>query len=134
MPIKFIPPASIECSEASITARKIIPGHPIHNINIELESPLLYRFKLDLNSEAVVAKELSPKKAIIDSNSMLNVGDGIKGDMISGLSTTIMKREKAKVHTASGRHRSSFINLNGFIFAKLEKSFRAIESKINLLA
>lgn len=100
MPVVFIPPASIECSEASITARKIIPIQPIRNTHSELRATLLYRFKLDLNSEAFIVRELSPKQAIIDRSSMLDSGDGIKGDMISGFSTTLMKPDKAKVQSA----------------------------------
>lgn len=133
MPIKFTLPASIECSKASIAARKIIPGQPIRNIYPQLNSPLLYRFKLDFNCEAVIVDELDPKQAIVSDDSMLVAGDGIKGDMISALSTTIMKREKAKIKTASGRHQASLITLKGFIFAKLEKPFRAIENRIYLL-
>jgi len=133
MPVAFVPPASIECRQSSITARKINPGQPIRNEHAALMGRFLYRFKLDFNSEAYVMQELDPKMAIIDSRSMLNEGDGIKGDMISGLSSSLMKRDNATLVSASGRHRASFLRLSGFVYAKLEKSFRGIENKIRLL-
>ena len=133
MPIVFFPPASIECIEAFVTARKIIPSLPVRNSYKEIKVALLFPYKLDRNCEAIVKRELEPKKALVDPRSMLSAGDGIRGCMISGVCTKVVKQDKATVRKASGRHQASLIVLGDFVFAKLEKPFKALENKINLL-
>jgi hypothetical protein len=133
MTVAYLPPASIECVECLITARKIIPSLPVKSMYRDTNFSLLYPFKLDRNCEATISRELEPKAAIVDQRSMLSSGDGVRGLMISGLSASLPKQDRAAVRSTSGRHQASHISLNGFVFAKLEKPFRALENKINLL-
>jgi len=129
MTLAYIPPASIECDEASIKTRRIVTRPPQRNQNSRLKRPLIYPFKLDLNSEAYVKKELKPKEPIFDSKSMLNVGDGIIGAIISGLSGLPIRKNRATVKKGSGTHKASFLDIEGFVYVKLEKAFRGIEAK-----
>ena len=129
MTIKYDCPASIECEESNLKSRKIIPLQPVKNTSMEIRSKLLYPFKLDRNSEAYIKKELVPKKAIINDDSMLNFEDGIKGDMISGFSGTLINKNRIKVEKGSSTHKAQFLILKEFVYAKLEKSYKAIEDK-----
>ncbi len=134
MMIKYVLPASIECNRSSLIARKIILHAPIRNIYPRLKAILLYPYKLDLNSEANITEECDPKEHIINKESMLAVGDGIKGDMIYCLTKSPIKASVVK--PTSGRHKASHISTKDFTYAKLEKSFKSIEGmqKHKLLA
>ncbi|MDP3111586.1 MAG: hypothetical protein Q8M71_05750 [Thermodesulfovibrionales bacterium] len=133
MSVSYSPQSSIEGAVVSLKARKINLQLPRRNTYTKLKVSVIYPYKLDRNSEAVILKELKPKKFIIRHNSMLSVGDKIKGDMISGLSTVIIKLGKAKIKRGSGTHKASFLSVKGFIFAKLEKSFASLERKANMI-
>ncbi len=122
MILSYKTPASIECDTASIKTRKIEPRPPIFEERLE---SIVYPFKLSLNSEAIIKKELNPKKPIIDSSSKLNIGEGISGEMIAGFSLNGIGRDNT-VKRGSSRHKASFLDVNGFVYAKLEKPYRGI--------
>lgn len=126
MNMVYLPPASIEASRAEATARKIITYNPKKDVKL---NKLVFPFKFDRNSKIVITEELDPKKTIIDEKSLLNNGDGIEGDMISGFSRAPFK---SKVVNESGRHKASLLDINSFVYAKLEKAFSAIERKYSL--
>lgn len=127
MTVAYTVPSSIECLSGFIKTRSINPLVPQKNNYPEIKSIILYRFKLDRNCEAHISKELDPKKAIVDTKSMLNVADGVKGDMISGFSTQAIKQDKAVIKKGSSTHQAQYISISGFLYAKLEKSFGSIE-------
>lgn len=127
--VKTLPPASIECNGFTIIARKITPQLPIKNLYSKIKGPTLYRYKLELNCETHIVKELSPKIAIIDEKSMLNLDDGLKGSVITGLSTTMIGMNKAKLVNASGRHKANRIKINNvFLYAKLTRAIKGQQS------
>lgn len=86
-----------------------------------------------MRREAHIVEELYPKEYKIDPASMLNAGDGIKGDMIYSLLASPIKGSTVKPTT--GRHKASHIDTKDFTYAKLEKAFRSIEKmpKMQLL-
>lgn len=122
MTIKYIPPASIEAEKATATTRRFEPLTPQKHKLLGLTFP----FKFDRNSEISITKELSPKKATIDDTSMLNENDGLKGDAISGFTLKALKPEL--IH-GSSTHKASSLSFNKFVYAKLYKSFAALEGK-----
>ncbi len=130
MPILQRIPASIECAESAIKARKVLPHLPIKNpYRVRFKNnTLIFPYKLDLNCEAHILTELDPKEPVVSKQSMLDCGDGIKGDMISGASLSPIKRDDAEVKRGSSTHKASYINLKVFLYAKLEKEFRSLEN------
>ena len=125
MTIQYNLPASIECEKAHLIARKINIQRPIKNNYPNLRPAILYNCKLDRNSEATIIEGCNPKKFYIDKNSLLDPEDGIKGDMIHCLTEGPLKTiVKKTTHT----HQASHIETKKFTYAKLEKSFKAIEN------
>ncbi len=122
MTIAYRVPASIEAEKANAKARRVKTGRPQKNSKL---SCLTFPFKLDLNTEVYIKKQLTPKKAIIDPSSLLNENDGLKGSIISGYSTKPFPSPSVK--KGSSTHKASFMEINKFVFARLEKSFKAIE-------
>ena len=123
MTIIYKPPASIEAEKANAKARKVILQKPIRN---EQLACITFPFKFDRNCEITVIKELSPKEAKIDESSMLNRDDSLCGDMIYGYSKVPVPSPSVK--KGSSTHKANFIKINKFVFAKLEKSFKALEN------
>jgi len=65
---------------------------------------------------------------------MLKLGNGLSGEMISGFSLNGMGHDNI-VKSGSGRHKASFLDVNGFVFAKLKRPYKGIrEMKPRLLA
>ena len=62
--------ASIEANKANLTARKMSPREPEKNPLLE---SIVYPFKLENNSKAIITRELDPKDYKISSTSMLNL-------------------------------------------------------------
>jgi hypothetical protein len=122
MTIKYLPPASIEAEKATAITRRFESLTPQKNKLLGLTFP----FKFDRNSEISITKELSPKEAKIDKTSMLNKDDGLKGDAISGFTLKALKPDL--IH-GSSTHKASLLLFNKFVYAKLYKSFAALEGK-----
>lgn len=118
--IKYQSPAAIECSQAKCKFRKLQPQRPIIHPRLKM----LYKFKFTKNGEVYIAQELNPKIPIIDKTSMLNTGDGIRGNIIS-ISTTSPFR-KPIVKAGSATHQAQFLLHKAFTYAKLEKSYSTI--------
>lgn len=124
----YFPPASIECKSAALKTRKLIIGRPVlHNI-LKI---LVYRCTLDMNSSATIEKELDPKKALLDNQSLLDKGASINGDSISVLSEKPIKKNKEKIKKGSSTHKASFLKTKAYTFAKLEKAYRSFENMIS---
>lgn len=104
----------IECQEALIQAKRI-------NTNLPKKDPVLkklvYIYKLQRGASATIAKELNPKIALLDSDSMLNEGDVIRGRVINCKTTRPFPRET--VQHASGRHKGQFITAREYVFCKV---------------
>lgn len=122
MTIIFVPPASIEAQKAKAQARRVNPYRPQNN---EKLSCIVFPFKLDRNSEIYIEKELTPKEALIDKSSSLNKADGLKGLIISGFSKEPFPSTSVK--KGSSTHKANFADINKFVYAKLERSFKSIE-------
>jgi hypothetical protein len=126
MPIAYESGSAIECASAHLKLRRLNLKPPRKNKYPQLKSKLLYHFKLDLNSTAIVTKELDPKTSIINARSMLNLGDGIQGDTISVLSLTNVRHDDVVVSTGSASHKAQFVDVKNFVYATLEKSFKGL--------
>lgn len=125
MPVAVLPYASIECIKALVVARKIITGLPIRNTYPQIKATIFFSYVFDRNCEATIEKECSPKVRIINNSSMLDQGDGLRGDSISSYTVSLLK---PVVKKASGRHKSSFMETKGYTYARLEKAYKAIEN------
>lgn len=122
----YMPPASIEAEKADAITRKIIQMTPVRNPKLAC---IIFPFKLDRNCEIIISKELDPKEPKIDNNSLLNLGDGLKGDMIYGFSEKSVPSPDVK--KGSSTHKASFLTIKNFVFARLEKPFKALEDQAN---
>jgi hypothetical protein len=90
----FNTPATIECNIALLKTRKLIITRPIiHNIL----KVLVYRCKMEMNSSALIEKELFPKEAKINKGSFLDKGVQIIGDSISVISKKPIKKDKVVI-------------------------------------
>ena len=122
----YVTPASIEASKGSAKTRKVIPQRPIYNKKLSCQ---VFPFKFNRNCSISIKKELVPKKAKINKLSMLNQNDKLIGDMIYGFSKVPVPSPMIK--KGSSTHKANFIEIKKFVFAKLEKSFQAIEMMTN---
>ena len=118
-------PASIECKSAALKTRKMLIGLPVkhHILNI-----LVFRCTLDRNSSATIVKELYPKKALLDNQSLLDKDTSINGDSISVLSEKPIKKNKEEIKKGSSTHKASFLKTKAYTYAKLEKAYRSFEN------
>jgi len=113
--------ASIEANSLSLKSRKYNLYPPEKHQRL---SYLVFPFKLSIDAKAIIVKELIPKKTIIKSDSLLNLNDGIQGEIISGFTEKLGKRPK--LAPGSSTHRARFVDTNGFSFAMLQREFRAL--------
>lgn len=111
-------PNSIECKKAKLTFKKFNIQRP--SIDSVLKK-LVYNFKLSQGAVAVVTKELKPKTAKIDSNSMLDLGSQIRGKILEGFSTDLIR--SPDVVPFSGKHQAQNTYASGFVFCRIFISF-----------
>lgn len=121
-----MPPASIEAERADAKTRKIIQLMPFKDAKLAC---MFFPFKLDRNCEITISKELNPKRPKVKDNSLLNLGDGLKGDMIYGFSEKNVPSPEVK--KGSSTHKANFLKIKNFVFARLEKPFKALEDQVN---
>lgn len=57
---------------------------------------------------------------------MLNQGDGIKGEMLSGFSEKPMKSNQVEVKTGSSTHKAQFVTTRGFTYVRIERTYPTI--------
>lgn len=110
--------ASIECAAASIVSRKIERTGVQNNPKLGL----CKKYKCSRNSEAKISKELSPKKALLNPSSLLDLHDKISGETISIL--TSFKKDLCAIKAPNtGRHKAQFTDVDGFTQAIIVVQF-----------
>jgi hypothetical protein len=112
----------LECQKALIKARNIVQLMPYRHAKLNEQ---VWPGKLKESAEAVIEQELSPKKAVLDPTSKLNLGDQINGKMIEGFSTHSIPRPE--VRTDSSSHRGQFSVASGFVFCRVSYIYRQIQ-------
>jgi hypothetical protein len=112
----------LECQKALIKARNIVQLMPYRHAKLNEQ---VWPWKLKESAEAVIEQELSPKKAVLDPTSKLNLGDQINGKMIEGFSTHSIPRPE--VRTDSSSHRGQFSVASGFVFCRVSYIYRQIQ-------
>jgi hypothetical protein len=121
--IRFEEPASIQGAVLTLRARRFNPYPPTKH---EYLGFLIFKFKLSDNAFAVIQKELSPKEKFWPAKeSLLNSGDGIKGDIIRGFSEQPFRPRGAVPGTSA--HRAQGVSTpEGRNFAELDRAYTAL--------
>jgi len=128
MPIYYSPHKSIECEQANLFFRKIIPKFPPQKHSIGT----LYRFKLEINGKAHIYKKLNPKKTIIHVNSHLNKDDGVKSNVLLILTTKALKKTDHVVKKILQVIKLSFFYTNILHVLKLKNNILRYHKKYGI--
>lgn len=120
--IKYRQPASIQGAILSLRARRFNPYPPSKNETLGF---LVYKFKLSDNSLAVIKKELEPKECFWrEKESLLDVDDGVAGEIIRGFTETPLK---LGLVPGSAAHRGQGADTpEGRNFAELDRVYTAL--------
>jgi len=123
MPCYYASQDSIECAQADLSFRRIAIKRPPEKHPV---LGLLYRFKLTINGKACINKELDPKKAIINANSHLNIGDEVQGNILLILTQKALKKSDYDIERGSSTHRIQVFLHRYFTFAKIENQYPTV--------
>jgi hypothetical protein len=120
--IKYKQPASIQGAILSLRARRFNPYPPSKHETLGF---MLYKFKLSDTSSAVIKKELEPKECFWrEKESLLDVDDGIAGEIIRGFTESPFKPGLVR---GSGAHRAQGADTpEGRNFAELDRVYTAL--------
>lgn len=110
--------SSIECFAADIISRRISPSSYMEIKNIGK----CKTFKCTRNSEASITKELVPKKAIYNLNSLLDLNDKIESEDIF-LAINCKRTPKIILLNHTGTHKAQAYSTTDYTFAKVSKQF-----------
>jgi UDP-N-acetylmuramate-alanine ligase len=112
---------SIECISSKIKAKRI----SFHSFIKTEKMGLLSQYKCERDGEAVIVKELSPKKHKIISTSSLNSGDKIQAEKF-----VVMIDQKSRIKISkenfSGRHNCNATSTSCFTCAQITLPFNHI--------
>lgn len=108
---------SIECLSAEIISRRIVSSSYMLINNIG--KCLVY--KCSKNSEAVIKKELSPKEAVHNQNSSLDLDDMLEGENITVAMQARRGPKISKVGAHSHRHNAQTCKSDKYTFAMITK-------------
>jgi hypothetical protein len=109
---------SIECKKAGLIAKRINPYPPqFHSIL----KKTIFEYKLQRGAIAEILQELEPKRAILNPESMLDLHDKIRGEIIDCLATNVISREE--VRSFSGRHRAKYSSIKGYVYCRILRTF-----------
>lgn len=112
-PVKRRQSNSIECKKAEITARKITAYPPEQN---RVLKKVVFQYKLQISAKAEIIEELIPKKALIDPESLLNVGDKIMGRTLRCMSTGAIRPEITHI---SSKHKGSRAVAGNYVYCRV---------------
>jgi hypothetical protein len=116
----------IESSGANINAKKIL----FETLRVEklLDGSeinvVFYKCKRD--GDATISKELDPKKALINDNSKLSLGDGISGNQFVFFHQGIRKLVPT-VSQYSGSHKANYVTTKTFTSAEITQAYAHIQ-------
>lgn len=114
---------SIECQRAELTARRFSPLRPKKH---DLLGGLVYGFQISDYAVATIEKELNPKKARIRAQSLLDEGDQLSGDIISGFSQR--KVPDPTLVNRTGRHKAQSVSTSKFTFAQIDRKWQLLDN------
>ncbi|QOW09920.1 hypothetical protein Q73A0000_05865 [Kaistella flava (ex Peng et al. 2021)] len=106
--------STIECLSAKVISRKIMPGSFIDLPNIGK----CFSYKCSRNSEAKILKELTPRAAIVNEFSGLELDTILECENLY-VAVTATKPYKLDVINHSGRHKARTFESKEFTFAKV---------------
>jgi hypothetical protein len=112
---------SIECESAEIISRRITPSSFVEYK--KLGKCLTYNCKQ--NSEAKISKEVVPKDAVINDNSMLDLESKIECENMHVVVVRV-KPYKLNVINHTGRHKAQIMKTDVFTFAKITRQHQNI--------
>ena len=110
---------SIEAEQAILTARKISPKLPWKHQDLRKQ---VFPFEIHQNAEALIHKELNPKKPVLSQDSLVDKGDCIRGMLISGYS--LKKVPNRTVVPRTGRHKANTVRTEKFTFAEVDRPWQ----------
>jgi len=121
-------PASVQAAILSFGTRKFEPRPPQKH---KVLGCMVYYFKLSRDSQAVIRKELEPKQPFLsEKESLLDLYDGIKGELIEGFSTRPLNPPK-QPEPFSSAHRGKYLQTsNGKNFAELTRMYKALHQML----
>lgn len=117
--------SSIECLSAEIISRKILPSS---FINIETIGRC-FTYKCSRNSEALILKELDPKKPIHNEHSLLSINSKLECDDLFVVVNKSKPYKYSKINH-SGRHKAQIFTTKEYTFAKISKQIHCIPQAI----
>jgi hypothetical protein len=88
----------------------------------------VYHFQIERDARAVISEEVSPKTAKISPSALLDRGDGVRGEIISGFSIKALKPPRIQHRTSA--HRGQFLQTTAFSFAKLDRVWQALANAL----
>jgi hypothetical protein len=112
---------TIECLSAQVISRKIIPSS---FLNIPTVGKC-FTFKCSRNSEALIIKELIPKKAIYNKNSILCCDTKLECELLF-IAVNIKKPYRLSKINHTGRHKAQTFTTKEYTFAKISKQIHNI--------
>ena len=108
--------STIECISAEIISRKILPSSFIEIAPIGR----CFTYKCTRNSQAKIRKELTPKKAIYNINSRLDIGDKLECENLF-VAVNKNKPYTPDVINKSGRHKAQIFKTREYTMAKVTR-------------
>lgn len=119
--------------------KSVIIGSSVEGISIEVQcrkyyqllplkdallNRIVYPFKLSIFGRVTVLKPLEDGMLPINTNSLINIGDEIKGESIAGHCERALP--KPEVKKGSGSHKASFIKTRGHSYARVDIGIREV--------
>lgn len=111
--------SEVEGDSLELQCRKINLHGPIKE---KLIKGVVWRFKLSIHGYARVAKTLSDPSKRLSKGSLIQLGDEIHGEAISGFS--VKPLNKASVAHATASHKATFISSRAYSYAAVEIGVR----------
>lgn len=116
--------SSIEGTQLDFSTRKFYPVRPRKDETVQC---LVYPFRLMIFGKGCIVEELNPKEPICCPTSLLDEGDEIRGERITGFSKKPIAAPTVKA--ATGTHQASFISAKEFAYAEIEIGLRHLMQK-----
>lgn len=130
--------STMECIAAEIISRKIIPSAFVDIPNVGK----CFTYKCSRNSEATITKELNPKEAKVNENSLLDLNSKLECDKLF-VAIKVERPYRIGKINHTGRHKAQIFITDDFTFAKItlqisnipnlipERIIKIIENKTN---
>lgn len=114
---------SIECRGAELTARRFSPLRPKKH---DLLGGLVFGFQISDYAVATIDKELSPKTPIVRQESLVDKGDRLSAEIISGFSQR--KVPDPSLINRTGRHKAQSVTTSKFTYAQIDRKWQLLDN------